>query len=173
MLELAPPVKYKRGDCFSVLKVPRDGISKVAPLDASLPQGRPYMRLSLSSPSPSKCSEGLWGKLEWGKAEGRYSIPPPAKATAKSRREHREQSICEHHTCPGQNSSDKCSQGPSQASAEPVMCLALRLPDPGLKLQGTGDSLWRRTEEDLGGGGSTGYRVTLCSMCPQQMRLAS
>lgn len=67
MLESAPTVKYKRGDCFSVLKAPRDDISKVAPFYASLPQGRPCMRLSLPSPSLSKCSEGLWGKLEWGR----------------------------------------------------------------------------------------------------------
>lgn len=86
MLESAPTVKYKRGGCFSVLKAPRDDISKVAPFYASLPQGRPCMRLSLPSPSLSKCSEGLWGKLEWGKAEGRYSIPPPTKATAKAGR---------------------------------------------------------------------------------------
>lgn len=86
MLDSAPTVKYKRGGCFSVLKVPRDGISKVALLDASLPQGRPCMRLSLPSPSRSKCSQGLWGKLEWRKAEGRYSIPPPTKATAKAGR---------------------------------------------------------------------------------------
>lgn len=31
------------------------------------------------------------------------------------------------------------------------MCLALCHPDPGLKPEGTGDSLWRRTEEDLRG----------------------
>lgn len=31
------------------------------------------------------------------------------------------------------------------------MCLALCHPDPGLKTEGTGDRLWRRTEEDLRG----------------------
>lgn len=92
------------------------------------------------------------GATRMGEGRRQVQHPSTCRSHCKSRREHREQSICEHHTCPGQNSSDKCSQGPSQASAEPDMCLALRLPDPGLKPQGTGDSLWRRTEEDLRGG---------------------
>lgn len=84
MLESAPTVKYKRRGCFSVLKAPRDDISKVAPFDASLPLAS-CMRLSLPSLSHSKCSEGLWGKLEWGRQKAGIAflhLPKPLQKQA-------------------------------------------------------------------------------------------